>query len=83
MLILSRKEDQKIRIGNNILINIISVSEGNVKIGIEADRNIKIYREELYESISEHTKQASGKVVDSIPQNITQFKLNKIKKNAK
>ncbi len=79
MLILSRKEDQKIRIGHDIVINIISVSDGNVKIGIDADKSIKIYREEIYESIKDHTKQAANNKVDLVPQNIDQFKLNKIK----
>jgi len=81
MLILSRKENQKIRIGNEISINIISISDGSVKIGIEADKKIKIYREEIYESIKQHTKQAADKIGDSLPANIELFKLNTINKN--
>lgn len=81
MLILSRKENQKIRIGNGIVLNIISISENNVKIGIEADKNVKIYREEVYESIKQHTKEASGHVQELIPSGINELKLNKFKKN--
>jgi len=81
MLILSRKENQKIRIGNNIVINIISISDNNVKIGIEADKNVKIYREEIYESIKQHTKQAADKIKDCLPTDMKFLKLNKINKN--
>lgn len=83
MLILSRKENQKIRIGNNVVINIISISENNVKIGIEADKNVKIYREELYDSIKEQTKLAASKIKESVSANIKSLKLNKINKNVK
>lgn len=83
MLILSRKENQKIRIGNDVVINIISISENNVKIGIEADKNVKIYREELYDSIKEQTKLAASKIKESVTANIKSLKLNKIKKNVK
>lgn len=83
MLILSRKENQKIRIGNDVVINIISISENNVKIGIEADKNVKIYREELYNSIKEQTKLAASKIKESVSANIKTLKLNKINKNAK
>ena len=82
MLILSRKENQKIRIGNDVVINIISISENNVKIGIEADKSVKIYREELYDSIKEQTKLAASKIKESVSANIKSLKLNKINKNA-
>jgi carbon storage regulator len=80
MLILTRKENQKIRIGNDIVIHVISISENNVKIGIEADKDVKIYREEVYESIKEQNRQAAEKLKETLPDNIKQFKLNKINK---
>ena len=83
MLILSRKENQKIRIGNNIILNVISISENNVRIGIEADKNVKIYREEVYDAIKEHTKKATTNVTESLPANIKSLKINKIRKNVK
>ena len=83
MLILSRKENQKIRIGNDVVINIISISENNVRIGIEANKNIKIYREEIYDSIKQHTTEAASKIKDVIPDSIKELKLNKINKHVK
>ena len=78
MLILSRKEDQKIRIGNDIIINVISISEGNVKLGIEANKNIKIFREEIYKSIKDHTVQAVDNVSELTSLKIRNLKLNKV-----
>jgi len=82
MLILSRKQNQKIRIGNDIIIKVISIADNNVKIGIEANENIKILREEIYESIKYQTMQAADMTKATLPTNIESFKLNKIK-NAK
>ena len=81
MLILSRKENQKIRIGNDIILNVISISENNVRLGIEADKKVKIYREEVYDLIKDHTKKATANVRELLPANIKTLKINKIKKN--
>lgn len=83
MLILSRKENQKIRIGKNIVINILSIAENNVKIGIEASDDIKIYREEIHDLITQHTREAVSKEKDKIPLDIKSLKINKLKKNDK
>ncbi len=59
MLVLSRKENQKIRIDSEIIINVISISENQVKIGIEAPKNVKILRDEIYEGVRKHNVDAS------------------------
>lgn len=51
MLILSRKSGQKLIINDNIIISILETSNGNVKIGIEAPSETKIYREEIYQAV--------------------------------
>lgn len=51
MLILTRKKDEAIRIGNNIYLKVVDVSGSQVKIGIEAPADIPIFREELFESV--------------------------------
>ncbi|MFQ6614206.1 MAG: carbon storage regulator CsrA [Fidelibacterota bacterium] len=48
MLILTRKSGEKIRIGNDILIQPMKTARGKVKIGITAPESIPIYREEIY-----------------------------------
>lgn len=59
MLVLKRKPNEKIRIGSDIIVNIISVSEHQVKIGIEAPDDVKILREEIYETVRQNTIEAS------------------------
>lgn len=47
MLILSRKIGERIMIGDNITITVVVIEPGKVRIGIEAPRDIPVYREEL------------------------------------
>lgn len=50
MLILSRRKDQKIIIGDNITIVVVEIKDGKVRLGIEAPENISIDREEIRKS---------------------------------
>ncbi|WP_027351940.1 carbon storage regulator CsrA [Desulfotomaculum nigrificans] len=59
MLILSRKKNQAIHIGDNIVITILDVASDNVKIGIEAPKNIQVYRSEVFKAIEEENKKAA------------------------
>ncbi|HHV27343.1 carbon storage regulator CsrA [Anaerosalibacter bizertensis] len=59
MLILTRKKDESIVIGDNIEIKVLEINDGKVKLGIEAPKNIDIIRKELYENIQEENKKAS------------------------
>ena len=47
MLVLSRKESQRIRLGDSIVITIVKVSGDKVRIGIEAPSNVLVLRDEL------------------------------------
>jgi len=50
MLILTRKKGESIAIGDNIQIQVLNVKGGQVRIGIEAPREVKVNREERLES---------------------------------
>lgn len=50
LLVLTRKTNQSIMIGDDVEITILSVTGDKVRIGIEAPREIGIYRREVYES---------------------------------
>jgi len=58
MLILSRKTNQKIRVGDSIEITVIEVRGDQVKIGVEAPRTVKVFREEIYDDIQKENKAA-------------------------
>ncbi|MCI7035605.1 MAG: carbon storage regulator CsrA [Treponema sp.] len=59
MLILSRKIDQKIRIGDNIVLTIIDIKGDQVKIGVEAPNDVKVFRQEVFSAIQSENKAAN------------------------
>lgn len=66
MLILSRKNGQKIIINDNIEITIVESKFDLCKIAIEAPRDVKIYREEVYKQIQDSNKMSNEASVASI-----------------
>jgi carbon storage regulator len=65
MLVLSRKKDQAIMIGDNIELTIIEIQGDQVRIGINAPKNVSILRKELFLEIQdENKKAASSGIVD-------------------
>jgi carbon storage regulator len=53
MLVLTRKTNQSIMIGDEIEVSILSVAGDKVRIGIDAPRDIAVFRKEVYEAIDE------------------------------
>ena len=47
MLVLSRKLGEKIFIGDNICITVVDIDRGKIRLGIEAPREVAIFRQEL------------------------------------
>jgi carbon storage regulator len=47
MLVIRRKRDQAIRIGEGIEVTVLEIENGQVKLGIKAPREIPVFREEL------------------------------------
>lgn len=64
MLILSRRKDESIIIDGNIEVKILEIEDGKVRIGIEAPRDIDIFRQELYKSIQEENIEAAKTNID-------------------
>ena len=60
MLVLSRKLDEAIWLGDNIKIKIMGIEKGVVKLGIDAPSDVTILREELKEEVANINIQASG-----------------------
>lgn len=51
MLVLSRKKDEKIVIGDNISIMVVEIRGDKVRLGIEAPRDVSVHRREVYDAI--------------------------------
>ena len=51
MLVLSRKKDEKIVIGDKITIMVIEIRGDKVRLGIDAPRDVTVHRQEVYEAI--------------------------------
>ena len=60
MLILSRKIDEKIKIGDDITLTIIEIRGDQVKVGVEAPKNVKVFRQEVFEAIQSENKAAAA-----------------------
>ncbi len=58
MLVLTRKKGQKLIINDNIEVTVLETRGDTVKIGIQAPKNVSIFREEIYEEIKKANLQA-------------------------
>ncbi|KLV17830.1 MULTISPECIES: carbon storage regulator CsrA [Niallia] len=66
MLVLKRKVNQSIKIANDIEITILAIEGEQIKIGIEAPKNIEIHRKEVYVAIQNENNEAGDASVEFI-----------------
>jgi len=71
MLALTRKVGERIVIGDNIVVTVVSIKGDNIRLAIEAPKEIKIYRGEIFDAIAAENKQAA------VPQDLSELKLLK------
>jgi carbon storage regulator len=55
MLVLSQKLNDTIKIGDNITIKILDIRQDNVRIGIDAPRDVAVHRQEIFDAINRAT----------------------------
>ena len=65
MLVLSRKKDEKIIIGENITLMVIEIRGDKVRLGIDAPKDVSVHREEVYNAIKRERNGTSGTQVES------------------
>jgi len=51
MLVLTRRPGESIVVGQDIIITVIEIKGGQVRIGIDAPREVQVHREEVYEQV--------------------------------
>ena len=64
MLVLTRKTDESITIGNNIKVSVLEIKGTQVKLGIQAPKEIPINRTEIYEIIIQENIKASNAPIE-------------------
>jgi len=60
MLILTRKLNEKIRIGDDISVTLLEIRGAQVKLGVDAPKGVPILREEIYERIREENLKSAA-----------------------
>jgi carbon storage regulator len=71
MLVITRKLEEKITIGNDITISVLGIKGNHIKLGIEAPRHTPIYRTEVFKSIVEENLRAAV-----VPQDVSLLSSN-------
>ncbi|MDR0399369.1 MAG: carbon storage regulator CsrA [Treponema sp.] len=59
MLILSRKINEKIMIGDDISVSIIDIRGDQVRLGVDAPRTVKVFRQEVFDAIKAENRAAA------------------------
>jgi len=60
MLVLSRRPGESVAIGNDIVITVVAMSGNQVRIGIEAPREVRVLRQEILKAVQDENRAAAG-----------------------
>ena len=66
MLVLTRKRNQSIMVNDNIELTIIDIQGDQVRVGINAPKDVKIFRKEVYVEMKEANQKASNVTMDAL-----------------
>ncbi|HEY4644953.1 MAG TPA: carbon storage regulator CsrA [Steroidobacteraceae bacterium] len=63
MLILTRRVGETVMIGENVTVTVLGVKGNQVRVGVNAPKEIAVHREEIYERIKREAQSSGGQVV--------------------
>ena len=64
MLILTRRANETLNIGDDIRVTVLGVKGNQVRIGIDAPRDVPVHREEIYQRIKKEEALKTGEVLE-------------------
>lgn len=68
MLVLTRKVNQSIIIGDDVEVVVLEVRGEQVRLGIRAPKDVTVHRKEIYEQIQEENRQAAQTRTEDVPE---------------
>ena len=80
MLVLTRKVGESIKISDDVKVTVLEVKGKNIRLGIEAPKTTKVYREEVFLKIKQENKKAASTPAKFDPEEISEFVANNLKK---
>jgi carbon storage regulator len=67
MLIIARRSGERIIVDDRIVVTVLEISGQMVRIGIEAPREVSIYREELWQAVKQENEAAARGDLEALP----------------
>lgn len=67
MLVLTRKAGESIVIGKDVVITVLEVRGGQIRLGVDAPRNLTVHRAEIHRQVMEENQDASIAASDEVP----------------
>ena len=80
MLVLTRKVGESIKINDDVKVTVIEVKGKNIRLGIDAPKTTKVYREEVFLKIKQENKTAASTPTGFDPGKINKLITNNLKK---
>ena len=77
MLVLTRKSNQSIMIGDEVEVSVLAIMGEKVRIGIEAPRSVPVFRKEVYVEIQQDRARAATDESDEVDEALERLKSSK------